>query len=166
MLAAWNKLLGRESAQIGGNREAPDKGASVVVTKRIRLHTKGSCDIVDITRQVAESLSVSGLKAGTATVFIAHSTAGITITEYEPGLVKDLKALFERLAPRGGVYEHDSGAREGNGHAHVLASLVGPTLSVPFDEGRLLLGTWQQIVLVDFDNRPRTRQVVLQFAGE
>jgi secondary thiamine-phosphate synthase enzyme len=138
----------------------------VVITKRIRLQTKGDCDVVDITRQVAESLSMSGLKAGTTTVFVAHSTAAITTIECEPGLIKDFKALFERLAPQVSAYEHDTGATEGNGHAHVRASLLGPTLTVPFDGGTLLLGTWQQIVLVDFDNRPRTRQVVLQFAGE
>ena len=158
--------MGRESDQIAGNRKALDKGGSVVITKRIRLQTDGNCDIVDITRQVAESLSASGLRAGTATVFVAHSTAGVTTTEYEPGLVKDLKALFERLAPQGGDYQHDSGASEGNGHAHIQASLLGPTLSVPFEGGILLLGTWQQIVIVDFDNRPRTRQVVFQFVGE
>lgn len=138
----------------------------MVITRKIRLQTNGNCDIVDITRQVADSLSASGLKAGTATVFVAHSTAGVTTTEYEPGLVKDLKALFERLAPQRGVYQHDRGASDGNGHAHIQASLLGPALSVPFDGGTLLLGTWQQIVLVDFDNRPRARQVLFQFVGE
>ncbi len=138
----------------------------MVITKRIDLRTKGDCDIVDITQRVADSLSESGLTEGTATIFVAHSTASVTAIEYEPGLVKDFRSLFERLAPKGYAYEHDRGSGEGNGHAHVRASLLGPSLTVPVDKGRLSLGAWQQIVVIDFDNRPRSRQVVLQFVGD
>ena len=138
----------------------------MVLTSNVEVQTKGNCDIVDITRHVAQGVTESGFNAGTAVVFVAHSTAGIAAMECEPGLIKDFKALFERLAPAGIEYKHDLGSGEGNGHAHVRASLLGPSLSVPFSAGRLLLGTWQQIVLIDFDNRPRTRQVLVQITGE
>lgn len=138
----------------------------MVITKKIQVRTKGDCDIIDITREVTDLLRGSGLTAGTATMFVAHSTASLTTIECEPGLLKDFKAMFDRVAPRDLAYNHDLGSGEGNGHAHVRASLVGPSVSVPFENGRLLLGTWQQIVLIDFDTRPRTRQVVFQFVGE
>ena len=138
----------------------------MVVTKRLHLQTKGNTDIIDITDQVARELASSKLTAGVVTVFVAHSTAGITTIECEPGLIKDFEVLFERLAPEDVPYEHDNGSGEGNGHAHVRASLLGQSLAVPFSAGKLSLGTWQQIVLIDFDNRPRSRQVVLQIMGE
>ncbi len=137
----------------------------MVTTKRIKLSTKGNCDIIDITAQVSQSVRESGLEAGTVTFFICGSTAGVTTVEYEPGLVADLQALFERVAPRGIDYRHNRRG-EGNGHAHIRASLLGASLVVPFAAKSLMLGTWQQIVFIDFDNRPRSRELVLQFIGE
>jgi secondary thiamine-phosphate synthase enzyme len=139
----------------------------MVKTEQIQVETVGNCDVVDITEQVAEALSGSGLLAGVVTLFNIGSTAGLTTTEYEPGLVShDLKAAFERIAPQGGHYAHEQTWHDDNGHSHVRASLLGPSLSVPFVDGRLALGTWQQIVLVDFDTRPRNRTVVCQVIGE
>ncbi len=138
----------------------------MVVTRKISLSTKGECDIVDITPQVAEQLSRSGLDNGTVTIFVAGSTAGVTTIEFEPGLVSDLQELWQRIAPQGITYNHDRRWGDGNGYAHVRASLLGASLVVPFSNKRLSLGTWQQIVLVDFDNRPRSREVVLQITGD
>ena len=138
----------------------------MIVTRNIHLQTKGNTDIIDITRDVERALNSTKLNAGTVTVFVTHSTAGITVIENEPGLIYDFKDVWERLAPRSINYEHDAGVGEGNGYSHVRASLLGASLVVPFSEGRLLLGTWQQIVLIDFDNRPRSRTIILQFIGE
>ena len=138
----------------------------MVVTKKIRLSTKGECDIVDITPQVSEQLSQSGIDNGTVTIFVVGSTAGVTTIEFEPGLISDLQELWQRIAPKGITYNHDRRWGDGNGYAHVRASLLGASLVVPFSDKRLSLGTWQQIVLVDFDNRPRSRQVILQIMGE
>ncbi len=138
----------------------------MIVANNIDLRTKGDCDIIDITPKVNEMLRGSRLTAGTATIFVTHSTAAVTTIEFESGLLKDFKAMFDRVAPRDVAYAHDSGSGEGSGHAHVRASLVGPSVSVPFENGKLLLGTWQQIVLIDFDTRPRTRRLVFQFVGE
>jgi secondary thiamine-phosphate synthase enzyme len=137
----------------------------MVVSKKISHSTKGECDIVDITPQVAEQLSKSGIDNGTVTVFVAGSTAGVTTIEFEPGLVSDLQELWQRIAPKGIPYSHDRRWGDGNGYSHVRASLLGASLVVPFSNKRLSLGTWQQIVLVDFDNRPRSREVILQIAG-
>ena len=122
--------------------------------------------MIDITPEVSRELRGSGLGAGLVTVFISGSTAGVTTVEYEPGLVSDLKVLFERVAPQGIDYKHNLRWGDGNGHAHVRASLLGPSLTLPFAGGRPLLGTWQQVVVIDFDNRPRRRQIVLQIMGE
>jgi secondary thiamine-phosphate synthase enzyme len=139
----------------------------MVVTKEIEVRTKGNCDIIDITAQVAKAVTESGIAAGTATIFNVGSTAGITTTEYEPGLVKhDIKAAFEKLAPRDGQYEHNKTWDDDNGYAHVRASMLGPSLVVPVVGGKLTLGTWQQIVLIDFDTRPRTRRLICQIIGE
>lgn len=138
----------------------------MIQTHKIQLRTQGHCDVIDITPQVSQALKESGLSQGTATVFVSGSTAGITTMEYEPGLVADLKALFQRLAPVDMSYQHDLRWGDGNGYSHIRASLLGASLVVPFEAGRLLLGTWQQIVLVDFDNRPRSREVIVQFLGE
>ena len=137
-----------------------------IVTKKIKLDTKGDTDIIDITSQVAQGLSKSGLDKGVVTVFVSGSTGGITTVEYEPGLVQDLKDFFERIAPKKAVYQHDLRWHDGNGYAHVRASLLGPSMSVPFLEGKLLLGTWQQIIFIDFDNRSRSRELVVQIIGE
>lgn len=138
----------------------------MIVTGRIALETRGECDVVDITSQVAADVAGSGVADGTVTVFVAGSTAGVTTIEYEDGVVADFARLWERIAPRDLPYEHDRRWGDGNGYAHIRASILGGSLVVPFSEGRLLLGTWQQIVLVDFDNRPRSRQVVLQIMGD
>jgi secondary thiamine-phosphate synthase enzyme len=134
-------------------------------TDRIRVSTRGDADILDITPGVQTIVSDHGFVEGQALVFVSGSTAALTTIEYEPGLLKDLPALFERLAPRGARYHHEDTWHDGNGHSHVRASLLGPSLTVPFADGRLLLGTWQQIVLVDFDNRPREREIVIQLWG-
>jgi secondary thiamine-phosphate synthase enzyme len=139
----------------------------MVNTEQIQVETMGNCHVVDITERVAEAVAGSGLQAGVVTLFHIGSTAGLTTTEYEPGLVNcDLKAAFERIAPEGGHYTHEQTWDDDNGHSHVRASLLGPSLSVPFTGGRLTLGTWQQIILVDFDTRPRNRTVVCQIIGE
>lgn len=138
----------------------------MVITRKLHFETRGNTDIIDISREVEKALKETDLNAGLVTVFVTHSTAGITAIECESGLLKDFKAMFERLMPRGMAYSHDSGTGEGNGFSHVRASLLGPSVSVPFSEGRLVLGTWQQIVLVDFDNRPRSRTVFVQVMGE
>jgi secondary thiamine-phosphate synthase enzyme len=137
-----------------------------VKTERFSLSTKGFTDIHDITPQVRTALKKVGLQDGTATIFVSGSTAGVTTIEYEPGLLKDLPAAFEKIAPMNIRYHHDDTWHDGNGYAHVRAALLGASLVVPFENGKLLLGTWQQIVLVDFDNRSRNREVVLQFSGE
>lgn len=137
-----------------------------IATDTLTISSKGETDIVDLTAKVQEVVRRHGFREGQALVFVSGSTAGLTTLEYEPGLLQDLPAAFERLAPRGLRYAHEDTWHDGNGHSHVRASLLGPSLTVPFREGRLLLGTWQQIVLLDFDNRPRKREVVVQLSGE
>jgi secondary thiamine-phosphate synthase enzyme len=137
-----------------------------IVTDRLSLATHGDSEVLDVTERVQALVAKHDFRHGQALVFVPGSTAGLTTIEYEPGLVHDLPAAFERLAPRGMTYRHDEAWHDGNGHSHVRASLLGPSIAVPFQEGRLLLGTWQQIVLVDFDNRPRRREVVVQLSGE
>ncbi len=138
----------------------------MIETQQIQIQTKGHCDIIDITGQVSQAVRESQAKTGTVTVFVGHSTCGITTVEYEPGLVADLKAAFERLAPQGIGYDHDQRWGDGNGFSHVRASLLGASLVIPFVDSGLLLGTWQQVVLIDFDNRSRTRKIFLQLFGE
>ncbi len=138
----------------------------MVKTETIKVKTKGNCDVVNITEQVSEAVAQSDMSDGTVTVFNVGSTAGITTTEYEPGLVNyDIEAAFEKIAPERGRYEHEETWHDDNGHSHVRASLLGPSLSVPVVDGRLTLGTWQQIILVDFDTRPRTRTIICQMVG-
>jgi secondary thiamine-phosphate synthase enzyme len=138
----------------------------MVITKTINLQTKGECDIVDITSLVQQQLSGAGVKDGTVTVFITGSTAGVTTIENEPGLISDFKDMWEWVVPRNSEYRHDRAWGEGNGYSHVRASLLGASAVIPFNDNRLSLGTWQQLVVVDFDNRPRSRQVLLQIMGE
>jgi secondary thiamine-phosphate synthase enzyme len=139
----------------------------MVKTETIKVKTKGNCDVVNITEQVSKTAAQSGIQDGTVTLFNVGSTAGITTTEYEPGLVNyDIAAAFEKIAPRNARYEHEETWHDDNGHSHVRASLLGPSLSVPVVDGRLMLGTWQQIILVDFDTRSRTRTVICQIIGE
>jgi secondary thiamine-phosphate synthase enzyme len=138
----------------------------MIVTREISRQTKGECDIIDVTEDVKREVASSGVKNGNVTIFVTGSTTGLTTIEFEPGLVADLKALWDRLAPRGIPYGHDARWGDGNGYSHVRSALLGVSLVIPFSDKKLLLGTWQQIVLVDFDNRPRTRNVVLQIMGE
>jgi secondary thiamine-phosphate synthase enzyme len=130
------------------------------------LETRGLGHTLDVTPRVEEAVERSGLSSGTVTIFVPGSTAGVTTLEFEPGVVADVSDLFERLAPRDAAYAHEQAWHDGNGFSHVRAALLGPSLTVPFAEGRLALGTWQQIVLVDFDNRSRRRQIVVQVMGE
>ncbi len=137
-----------------------------IIGDTLSVTTKGFNDMKDLTPLVADRLEAAGLRDGTVALFIPGSTAGLTTIEFEPGLAADFSNLMDRLAPSGKTYDHDRRWGDGNGFSHVRASLVGPSLVVPFAGGRLTLGTWQQIVLVDFDNRGRSRTVFLQFMGE
>ena len=137
-----------------------------VETKEITLQSRGNCDIIDITSQVASNLEKSGISNGTVTLFIVGSTAGITTIEYEPNLLSDFKAMWDRVIPQNISYAHDKTWGDGNGHSHVRASTLGASLTVPFMSKRLALGTWQQMIFVDFDNRPRSRKIVIQILGE
>ncbi len=136
-----------------------------VRTRFVEVDTRGNDHVVDLTARVEGAVRDEGLQEGTALVFVRGSTAGVTTLEFEPGLVEDLPAVFERIAPRGARYAHHETWHDGNGHSHCRASVLGPDLVVPVHGGKLLLGTWQQVVLVDFDNRPRHRQVVVQLTG-
>lgn len=138
----------------------------MIITETLELQTKGHGDILDITHRVAEILTQSKLTDGIVTVFVAGSTAGITTIEYEPNLVTDFNEMWQKLAPEGVPYHHDNTWGDRNGYAHVRASLLGASLVVPFNDGKLMMGTWQQVALVDFDERPRLRRVVVQVMGE
>jgi secondary thiamine-phosphate synthase enzyme len=137
-----------------------------VISRKISLETKGNTDIIDITPQVAGLLSEAGLKSGIVNIFVPGATGAITTVEYESGLVEDLKNLFEAITPEKKSYAHNLKWGDGNGHSHLRAALLGPSLTVPFLEGKMQLGTWQQIVFIDFDNRPRSRVLSLQILGE
>lgn len=138
----------------------------MVKSKSLRLKTSGNCDIVDITDHVAREVEASGIADGIVTVFAVGSTAGIATIEHESGLLTDLRDMWEKLIPQSIGYNHNRAWGDGNGHSHLRASLQGPSLTVPFTGRKMHLGTWQQIVYVDFDNRPRSREVVLQIVGE
>jgi secondary thiamine-phosphate synthase enzyme len=138
----------------------------MVITNKISLQTRGNADTHDITDAVARAVAGSGMTSGTVTLFCPGSTSGLTTIEFEPGAVADLKQVFDEVVPPDRYYRHNERWHDGNGHSHVRAALLGPSLSVPFVEGRLMLGTWQQIVHMDFDVRPRQRDVVVQVMGE
>ena len=138
----------------------------MVWTLEAQVETTGQGDAVDVTTTVAASLGASGIQAGIVTVFVAGSTAGVTTIEYEPGVVADLDRALEQVAPRHSPYRHHARWGDDNGSAHVRAGLVGPSLTVPFQSGRLLLGQWQQIVILEFDTQPRQREYVIQIVGE
>lgn len=138
----------------------------VIHTAKISEKTRGHCDIIDITPKVEEQLERQKVRRGLATLFVSGSTASLTTIEYESGVLEDLKELLEKLIPSNRKYRHDDRWGDDNGFSHLRASLLGPSLAIPIDGGRLLLGAWQQIVLLDFDNRPRTREIVLQFMGD
>jgi secondary thiamine-phosphate synthase enzyme len=137
-----------------------------VITKKLRVKTKGEDDIVNISEQTSKAVENSGIKNGTVTIFVSGSTAALTTIEYEPGLLSDLPKMLERIAPKNIDYGHEQMWHDGNGHSHVRASLVGPSLTVPFSNGNLMLGTWQQIVLLELDTRSRERDLILQMVGE
>jgi secondary thiamine-phosphate synthase enzyme len=135
----------------------------MVKTEKIKVKSRGNTDVIDITGEVQNAVVKSKVENGIVSLCNVGSTAGITTTEYEPGLVNyDLAAAFERIAPERASYEHEKTWHDDNGHSHVRASLLGPSLTVPIVDGRLALGTWQQIILVDFDTRPRSRTVICQ----
>lgn len=136
-----------------------------VKSEALKLRTRGHSDVIDITDKVAAILSRSGVSDGIFTLFVIGSTAGLTTIEFEPGLVHDIKEAFERVAPEKGHYEHHERWGDDNGNSHVRASILGPSLTVPFNSGKLCLGTWQQIVLIDFDTQPRDREIVCQILG-
>jgi len=137
-----------------------------VITKDLKFNTKGHTDIIDITERVANCVNTSKLSCGIVTIFIPGATGGITTIEYEPGLIEDLKGAFERLIPEKIEYAHNLRHKDFNGHSHIRASFLGPSLTVPFIEGVLQLGVWQKIIFIDFDNRPRERNLVVQIIGE
>jgi secondary thiamine-phosphate synthase enzyme len=137
-----------------------------VITKDITLQSRGNCDIIDITSQVAKNVEKSGINSGIVTLFIVGSTAGITTIEYEPNLISDFRNMWDRVIPQNIPYEHNKTWGDGNGHSHVRASMLGASLTIPFVNKKLTLGTWQQIVFVDFDNRPRSRKITIQILGE
>jgi len=135
-------------------------------TKNFTEKTAGFCDIVDITAKINEEIERARVRQGLVSVFVSGSTAALTTIEYEPGLVKDLKEFVEKLIPSNRRYHHDDRWGDDNGFSHLRASLFGPSVSIPIKDGRALLGTWQQVILLDFDNRPRTREIIVQLIGE
>jgi secondary thiamine-phosphate synthase enzyme len=137
-----------------------------IINSTIRLNTRGNPDLINITGKVEELLASSKLQKGMLTVFVVGSTAAVTTFEYEPGLVQDVQDFYDKIIPQNKHYHHDDTWGDANGFSHLRASLQGPSLSIPFDNGKLVLGTWQQIVLTEFDNRPRERKVVVQMLGE
>jgi secondary thiamine-phosphate synthase enzyme len=151
-----------------GDQEIIFRGdyAMKIMNSKITINTKGNGDFTNITNQLLSSLDNVGLRNGIMTVFVSGSTAGITTFEYEPGLIRDLKEFYDKVAPSNVHYHHDDTWGDANGFSHVRATLTGPSLVIPFENGKLLLGTWQQVVLVEFDNRPRKRDVVMQIMGE
>jgi secondary thiamine-phosphate synthase enzyme len=136
-----------------------------IVSSELEFKTTGQTDIIDISRQVQEGVLQSGIQDGNMVLFIPGSTAALTTIEFESGVVNDLRNAIERLAPKDIPYEHDRRWGDGNGYSHVRAAILGPSLIIPIRGGKVLLGTWQQIVLLDFDNRPRRRRVTVQIMG-
>ncbi|UCD85662.1 MAG: YjbQ family protein [Deltaproteobacteria bacterium] len=137
-----------------------------VITESFSLKTRGNSDIKDITPEVAREVRNSGLNEGIVTVFIPGSTAGITTIEFEDGVLEDLSKMLDRIIPENIKYQHNYRWGDGNGHSHVRSAMVGTSFTVPFSKSELIMGTWQQIVLIDFDNRPRKREIILQIIGE
>ena len=135
-------------------------------TKKITENSAGFCDIIDITAKVTEHIEQENIRSGLASLFVSGSTAALTTIEYEPGLIQDLKEFVEKYIPSNRRYHHDERWNDDNGFSHLRASLFGPSLTIPIANGRLCLGTWQQVILLDFDNRPRTREIIVQIIGE
>ena len=132
----------------------------------ILINTRGDCDIIDITAEIAGEIKNSDITSGIATIFVSGSTAGVTTIEYENGLIADFKDMWERNVPQNIPYQHNQRWGDGNGHSHIRASILSPSLVVSFTNKKMALGTWQQIIVVDFDNRPRSREIILQLLGE
>jgi len=137
-----------------------------ILCQRLRIDTQGNGDLKDVTPKLMKILETSKLTKGNLTVFVKGSTAAVTTFEFEPGLIKDVQELYEKLVPANRHYHHDDTWSDANGFSHLRGALQGQSLVVPFEEGRLLLGTWQQVVLAEFDNRPRTREIIVQIIGE
>ena len=137
-----------------------------LVTRRIHFSTQGNSEIINLTNTVKEYLEGTNLNSGLANLFIPGATGGLTTMEYEPGLIDDLRQTFQRIAPEETKYFHNLTHEDRNAHSHIRASLIGPSLTIPFENANLQLGKWQQIVFIDFDNRPRKREVILQIIGE
>lgn len=135
-------------------------------TKKITEQTAGYCDIIDITPKLREEIKKENIGKGLITVFVSGSTAALTTIEHEPGLIQDLKEFVERLIPSNRRYHHDDRWGDDNGFSHLRASLLGPSITIPVENGDPCLGTWQQVILLDFDNRPRTREIIVQLIGE
>ncbi len=148
-----------------GYLQSFDSPSMRIVTYTILKKTNGAPDLIDLNEDLRSELKRSGLKEGSLLIFVGGSTAGITTFEYEDGLIKDMKDLYEEIAPSSAHYAHNDTWNDGNGFSHVRAALQGPSLTVPFKDGKLLLGTWQQVVLAEFDNRPRSREIIVQFTG-
>jgi len=142
-----------------------DEERMSVETKELHFDTPGEVEIVDITEKVNSKLRESSIKEGIVTIFVPGATGAITTLEYEPGLVQDLPDALERLFPKGIGYEHEYRWHDGNGHSHVRAAFLGPSLTVPFRDKRLMLGTWQQVVFIELDNKRRSRRIILQIMG-
>jgi len=136
-----------------------------VKLNHIFLSTRGNDEIIDINQKVKECITTSGLSNGLVTIFCPSSTSGITTIEYEPGVIHDLQQIVNEIIPKERYYQHDEAWHDGNGHSHVRAALLKASLTVPFVDGRMTLGTWQQIVFVDFDVRPRKREIIVQILG-
>jgi len=137
-----------------------------IVSEQIGLKTRGQVDTLDITDEIQDVVKLNKIENGIVTVFVPGSTAAVTTIEFEPGLLTDFPNMLERIAPRNASYEHERRWHDGNGHSHVRASLLGPSLTIPIKSGKLTLGTWQQLVLVEFDTRSRSRELVVQILGE
>jgi len=138
----------------------------MVKTDEIRFKTRGNGHIIDITDNIRKKIVASGIQSGTVTVFTPSATSGLTTIEYEPGLLQDLPDFMEKILPSSVPYKHDQTWHDGNGFSHLRAALIGPDITIPFTHGKLHLGTWQQVVFLEFDNRGRDRNVVLQIIGE
>lgn len=138
----------------------------MIKTDEIKFNTSGAGDIIDMTQEISNAVIQSGINSGTVTVFAPGSTTGITTIEYEPGLLKDIPQLMEKLIPSDKPYHHDETWHDGNGFSHLRSALIGSDMTIPFVAGKLTLGTWQQVVFLEFDNRPRNRNVILQIMGE
>lgn len=138
----------------------------MVITKFFKVKTEGYTDIIDITKKINSKISESGIERGLVNISCPGSTAGISSIEFEPGAVEDLKDALEKIAPMNDNYKHNERWHDGNGFAHVRSSFMKPFFSAPIIDGRIILGTWQQIIFIDFDNKPRTREIIVQIVGE